>query len=68
MVEEDAVKKEDKTPVTVADLAAQAFVCQTIVFTKQQEKNGREAESITPLYREFMPEPNGRRFNESSSS
>ena len=30
MVEEDAVEKEDKTPVTVADFAAQALICQAI--------------------------------------
>lgn len=30
MVEEDAIEKEDKTPVTVADLAAQALICQAI--------------------------------------
>ena len=30
MVAEDAVEKEDKTPVTVADFAAQALICQAI--------------------------------------
>ena len=30
MVEEDAVEKEDKTPVTVADFGTQALICQAI--------------------------------------
>ena len=68
MVEEDAVEKEDKTPVTVADLAAQALICQTIdkAFPKDTivgEESWRENPQLMPRVTEYV-----NRFTEGSLS
>ena len=68
MVEEDAVEKEDKTPVTVADLAAQALICQTIdkAFPKDTivaEEGWRENPQLMPRVTEYV-----NRFTEGSLS
>ena len=59
MVAEDAVEKEDKTPVTVADFGAQALICQAIgeTFPKDAivaEEGWRENPQLMPRVTEYV--------------
>ncbi len=71
IVKEDAVEKEDRTPVTVADFGAQALICQAIdaafpkdtIVAEEDSQELRENPQLMPRVTEYV-----NRFTEGSFS